>query len=170
MPGYEVSPSFDELSTWSDERLRAVPDFTVKPKGIGQFKFLAPVDLLAVSPTGDVNGLRRIPGTVIVFEPRKVTVYPDDTKKDRVGKGVYQPAEIMLEKYWPTVKATKEPIRDVEDPRLHAHYRRLETMKGTSYMGYHPESGVWKLGISPTPPTLDNDEFVITKCGDSGTD
>ncbi|KAJ3053912.1 hypothetical protein HK097_003102 [Rhizophlyctis rosea] len=144
---YEVSPSWDELVRLSEDELREVQDFTVKLKGVGQVRFLEPVDLLQVSPTGTIDGIRQIPGKIIILEPKRITVYPDEDKKDPEGAGVNRPAEVQLEKCWPLDRVTKQPITDATDPRVDKHARKLEVMQDTEWLGYKPETGTWKFRV-----------------------
>ncbi|KAJ3079296.1 hypothetical protein HK102_003875, partial [Quaeritorhiza haematococci] len=144
---YETIPTMQELISMTDDELRNVEDFSVTLPGVGTVKFLETVDLLAASPTGDRTGLPQIPGKVIIFQPKVLTVYPDETKKPPVGMGVNVPAEVYLEGCWPIDKATRKPILDPSDPRYDRHLQKLEEMPETQYIGFHPSTGTWRFRV-----------------------
>lgn len=64
-------PNESILRRLSYSQLSAVPNFTVGQKGIGQVRFLVPVDLTKID-------LKDIFDRIIIFEPRQITVYPDE--------------------------------------------------------------------------------------------
>ena len=117
--------------------VRSVPNFVVGRKGYGQVRFLAPVDL------SQVRSIPDIPGTVVVFDRKICTVYPDEATKPPVGKGLNVPAVITLEKCWPVSKETRRPILDVENPRFVAHVERLKRQAETEFIDYIADTGSW---------------------------
>ncbi|KAJ3192738.1 hypothetical protein HK101_006032, partial [Irineochytrium annulatum] len=144
---YKMYPSLERLLQMSDEELTRVRDFTVSMEGMGKVKFLEPVDLLQASPTGTREGIRMIPGTVIIFTKRMCTVYPDDAKKDPMGAGVNVRAEVTLMNCQCIDKATGVAITRENDARLDKYYKKLENMAGTKMLGFKPESGEWKFEV-----------------------
>ena len=69
---------------WPYAQLSAVQNFTIGERGVGQVRFLQPVDLTKVS-------LNDIFDRIVVFEPRLITLYPDDEfaegEKPPIGSG-----------------------------------------------------------------------------------
>ena len=106
-------------------------------KGYGQVRFSHPVDL------SQVRSIPDIPGTVVVFDLKICTVYPDESIKPPVGRGLNVPAIITLEKCWPVSKETRRPIVDVENPRFIAHVERLKRQAGTEFIDYIADTGSW---------------------------
>ncbi len=134
-------PNESTLRKLSYAQLSAVHNFTIGERGVGQVRFLQPIDLTKV-PLSDI--FERI----VVFEPRLITLYPDDQfgeeeEKPAVGSGLNVPAEIRLERCWPLCKSDRSPIKDMGDPRLQAHIDRLKAMPDTHFVDYLPETGTW---------------------------
>lgn len=132
---YWTIPTMSTLLSSRD--LRAVSNFVVGRKGYGQVRFSKPVDL------SQVRSIQDVPGTIVVFELKICTVYPDETLKPPVGKGLNVPATITLEKCWPLSKETRQPILDVENPRFIAHVERLKRQADTEFIDYIADSGSW---------------------------
>ncbi|KAJ3112074.1 hypothetical protein HDU96_004969 [Phlyctochytrium bullatum] len=145
--GYVMSPSLEELDKLSDIELTKVVDFKVTKSGIGEVKFLKPVNLLQASPTGNRDGISKIPGTVIVLQPKVIEVYPDDAEKDPVGMGVNVAAEITLEGCWAFDKKTGRIVTDNTDPQFDKHFRKLESVPGTKLLGFNPKTGQWRFKV-----------------------
>ncbi|RKO87511.1 nucleoporin autopeptidase-domain-containing protein, partial [Blyttiomyces helicus] len=145
---YQMVPAFEELMLLSDDELRNVEGYKVILPGVGQVEFLAPVDLLDASPTSNRNGIRDIPGTVIIFKPKICSVYPDEENKAPPGSGVNVRARITLESCWPVEKATRTPITDKNDPRVFKHIDKLTRMEGTEYVGFNGNTGAWCFCVS----------------------
>lgn len=137
-------PSESTLRRLSYAQLAAVNNFTVGERGTGQVRFLQPVDLTKLV-LGDI--FERI----VIFEPRLITLYPDDEwaegEKPPVGSGLNVPAEVRLERCWCTNKADRQPIKDMGDPRLQAHIERLKAMPGAHFVDYLPETGTWVFRV-----------------------
>ena len=123
-------------------KLSAVSNFTVGARGIGQVRFLEPVDLTKLN-TEDIFG------RIVRFESCLVSVYPEEEfpegegGKPDVGSGLNLPAEIRLERCWAPSKASREPIKDMNDARLKAHIERLRSTEETTFIDYYPETGTW---------------------------
>lgn len=133
-------PSEATLRKLPYAQLCCVRNFTVGEKGIGQVRFLHPVDLTKVA-IGDIFD------RIVVFEPRLVTLYPDDEfdeeEKPPAGTGLNVPAEVRLERCWCLGKADRQPIKDMGDARLQTHIERLKSMEDTQFIDYLPETGTW---------------------------
>jgi nuclear pore complex protein Nup98-Nup96 len=138
--GYWTLPSMPQILALRD--IRAVSGFVVGRKGYGQVRFLQPVDL------SQVRSIPDIPGSIVVFDLKICTVYPDETVKPPVGKGLNVPAIITLEKCWPLSKETRRPILDVENPRFIAHVERLKRQPDTEFIDYIADSGSWIFKVS----------------------
>ncbi|PJF17443.1 hypothetical protein PSACC_02758 [Paramicrosporidium saccamoebae] len=125
-------------------QLCSVQNFTIGQRGIGQVRFLQPVDLTKIA-------LSDIFDRIVVFEPRLVTLYPDDEfpedEKPAVGTGLNVAAEVRLERCWCVSKADRQPIRDMGDPRLQTHIDRLKSMPDTQFVDYLPDSGTWVFRV-----------------------
>lgn len=133
-------PSEATLRKLPYAQLCAVHNFTIGERGIGQVRFLQPVDLTKIV-------LSDIFDRIVVFEPRLVTLYPDDEfseeEKPSVGSGLNVPAEVRLERCWCVSKADRQPVKDMGDARLQAHIERLKSMEDTKFVDYLPETGTW---------------------------
>lgn len=133
-------PSESTLRRLPYAQLAAVHNFTVGERGVGQVRFLQPVDLTKIA-------LSDIFERIVIFEPRLITLYPDDEwaegEKPPIGSGLNVPAEVRLERCWCTNKADRQPIKDMGDPRLQAHIERLKAMPGAHFVDYLPETGTW---------------------------
>ena len=132
---YWTIPSMSTILSLRD--VRSIPNFVVGRKGYGQVRFLHPVDL------SQVRSIPDIPGTIVVFDLKICTVYPDEGMKPPVGKGLNVPAVITLEKCWPVSKETRRPIVDVENPRFVAHVERLKRQPETEFIDYIADTGSW---------------------------
>lgn len=146
-PQYIMDPSFDELMDMSESELSRLQGFSISMPGIGKVKFLEPVNLLQASPTGTKEGIREIPGTIVVLRHKMIEVYPGETDKDPVGMGVNVPAEVQLERCWAIDKATGKVIEDESDPRFDRHFRKLQSVEGTKMLGFLPKTGSWKFRV-----------------------
>jgi nuclear pore complex protein Nup98-Nup96 len=105
-------------------------------------RFNQPVDL------SQVRSIPDIPGTIVVFELKICTVYPDESIKPPVGRGLNVPATITLEKCWPVSKETRRPILDVENPRFIAHVERLKRQPDTEFIDYIADTGSWIFKVT----------------------
>ena len=132
---YWTIPSMSTILSSRD--VRAVQNFVVGRKGYGQVRFSQPVDL------SQVRSIPDIPGTIVVFDLKICTVYPDEAIKPPVGRGLNVPATITLEKCWPVSKETRRPIVDVENPRFIAHVERLKRQPETEFIDYIADTGSW---------------------------
>ncbi|EEB08164.1 nucleoporin Nup189 [Schizosaccharomyces japonicus yFS275] len=135
---YWMSPSLQDLLSYSEEQLRAVHQFAVGRKGYGKVQFLKPVDLSAFA------SLERIPGEVVVFEKKICSVYPDG-QSPPLNEGLNVPAIITLENAWPLSRETREPIKDTQNPRYVQHINRLKKMRDTEFIEFKDGNWIFKV-------------------------
>ncbi|KAJ2100999.1 hypothetical protein IW146_009432, partial [Coemansia sp. RSA 922] len=139
-PGeYWMSPSLADLRALSTLQLRAVKDFTVGRKNVGQVCFRRAVDLTTV------GSLDAIAGKVVLFDDRVCTVYPDESNKPARGQGLNVPADISLEHCWPVDRATGEAITNMDDPRVRKHIKRLRNIEETEFLTF--SEGTWNFRV-----------------------
>ncbi|GMK55427.1 hypothetical protein CspeluHIS016_0204830 [Cutaneotrichosporon spelunceum] len=136
---YWCRPKLEKLKALSHDQLSSLSDFTVGRKGFGEVTFLRPVDLTSVSSLNDLLG------GIIVIESLELTVYPDETEKPPRGEGLNVPAEISLENVWARDKATRQPIKDPNDPRYKRQLKRIQAVPETEFRSFH--DGVWTFRV-----------------------
>jgi nuclear pore complex protein Nup98-Nup96 len=139
---YYMVPSMATLKRMSYSQLAAISNFTVGQHGIGQVRFLKPVDLTGID-------LDAILDHLIVFGANQVVVYPEDDFPERppVGQGLNQPAEVRLERCWPTARSTRDPITEMGGERMRRHIERIKTVEGTHFVDFFPETGTWVFTV-----------------------
>lgn len=149
-------PSEATLRRWSPSQLESVPNFVVGQRGVGQIRFLKPVDLTDVD-------LDELFVRYIQFEPNRVTIYPEDLfssedsddtaggkkkhKKPAIGKGFNVPAQIRLERCWPLSRSSRESITDPSSPRFVQHVERLREVPETRFIDFITETGTWAFEV-----------------------
>lgn len=143
--GHYIVPPRDVLRRMGYAQLSALPGFVVGRKGVGQVRFLAPVDVTKVPL--DATLFTR----VVRIEPRCVTLYPEDAEGAQttpaVGSGLNVPAEIRLEGCWPASLATREPIREMDDPHVADHVAGLRAREGATFVDYFADTGTWVFRV-----------------------
>lgn len=139
---YYMVPSQAALKRMSYSQLSAVGGFTVGQRGVGQVRFLRPVDLTGVD-------LAAIVDHIVVFGQNQVVVYPEDDFADKpaVGSGLNQPAEVRLERSWPTSRSTRDPITEMGGERMRRHIERLKQVPDTHFVDFYPETGTWVFTV-----------------------
>ncbi|KAJ3340248.1 hypothetical protein HDU93_007210 [Gonapodya sp. JEL0774] len=143
---YSTSPPMDEIMRMSDEELTHVKDFVVTAKGFGKVKFLKPVDLMKAAK-GNKRRIRDIPGTIVTFTPKELTVYPDDDSADPRGEGLNVNAEISLEGCWPRDPNTRKDVK-VDGPLADAFVRKLRAKPETDFVSYVLATGTWTFKVA----------------------
>lgn len=156
---YYTEPSLSALRTANYNELAAVHNFIVGRKGVGQIEFLEPVDLTSI---GDLND---IVGGIVQIRLKEVVVYPEEDDYDprnpkdgakrnfvpgikaKQGTGLNVPARVSLEACWPTDRATREPIKDAEHPRVKQMINKLKNKPETEFVDFEPESGTWSFKV-----------------------
>ncbi|EMR09966.1 hypothetical protein PNEG_01724 [Pneumocystis murina B123] len=139
---YWTSPSISKLLDYTTDELKHVSNFKVGRKGFGQISFQSPVDLTTF------EALEDIPGTIIIFDEKVCTVYPDESLKPPLGCGINVPAIITLERCWPFSKEKREPITDPNHSRFQQHLDRLKRMKETEFIDYIADTGAWIFKVN----------------------
>lgn len=155
---YWMVPNAAKLKSLTREQQKKVIGLTIGRRGYGSIRFDNPVDI-----TGIPCEIEEIPGTVVVFETRVCTVYPEHLEKPSPGKGLNVPATISLEECYPLTKNQRDKITDPEHPRYITHIRRLKSIKDTEFVEYSPNNGLWifKVRHFTTYGLVDDDEGEI---------
>lgn len=156
---YYTEPSLAALRTANYNELAAVHNFIVGRKGVGQIEFLEPVDLTSI---GDLND---IVGGIVQIRLKEVVVYPEEDDFDprnpkdgakrnfvpglkaKQGTGLNVPARVSLDACWPTDRATREPIKDADHPRVKQMVNKLKNKSETEFVDFEPESGTWTFKV-----------------------
>lgn len=140
-PGaYWMKPSEKEIQNMTKEQLRHVSNYSVGREGCGYVEFNAPVDLT-------LTPLNEIFGTIVQVELRSLTVYPDQTKKPVLGKGLNVPSTIHLANSWPRQRDRKTPLHEKSGPRFNKHVDRLRKVGGTEFVRYEKDTGFWVFKV-----------------------
>ncbi|KAL9124733.1 MAG: hypothetical protein Q9217_005970 [Psora testacea] len=137
---YWMTPSKDEIQKMSKEQRRQLPDFKVGRTGCGKVEFNEPVDLTNIN-------LDDIYDNLVVIELRSLTVYPDQSRKPALGKGLNVPSTIYLENSWPRARDRKSPSYEKSGPRFNKHVDRLRKVTGTEFVNYDKDTGVWSFKV-----------------------
>jgi hypothetical protein len=131
--GLNIAPSIDVLEKMPEEELKEVSDFVIIKSGFGSIRFLEPVDVRGL----DID-------EIVQFHDQEIIVYPE--KSPPPGKGLNKPAEITLERCWPTDKMNR-PIKD--NPKLTRSFieklKRRSVRIGCKFVDYNVEKGEWKF-------------------------
>ncbi|KAL9103589.1 MAG: hypothetical protein Q9163_001391 [Psora crenata] len=137
---YWMTPSKNEIQKMTKEQRRHVSGFQVGRVGCGKVEFNEPVDLTNIN-------LEDIYGNLVVIELRSLTVYPDQSKKPALGKGLNVPSTIYLENSWPRARDRKSPSYETSGPRFNKHVDRLRKVKGTEFVDYDKDTGIWSFKV-----------------------
>lgn len=156
---YYTEPSLSALRTANYNELAAVHNFIVGRKGVGQIEFLEPVDLTSIEDLNDIVG------GIVQIRLKEVVVYPEEDDYDprnpkdgakrnflpgakaKQGTGLNVPARVSLEACWPADRATREPIKDAEHPRVKQMINKLKNKPETEFVDFEPESGTWTFKV-----------------------
>ncbi|KXZ47639.1 hypothetical protein GPECTOR_34g798 [Gonium pectorale] len=138
--GYSFSPNVDELRllhSQSPANLAAVSNFTVSRAGVGQVRWVVPVD---------VRGLAL--QDIVQISYGEVLCYPNPATKPAQGSGLNKPAEITLYGVYRKDKETGAPIK--EGARGQGYEKLLRQMcgrMGAKFVSYKLDGGVWKFEV-----------------------
>jgi len=94
----------------------------------------------------DIDGLKE----VVHLRAKEVVVYPDESKKPPVGAELNRPAEVSLERVWPTSKQNNMSITDPEEIRKLGFREKLERNSvklGGAFVDYNPVTGTWTFKV-----------------------
>ncbi|OGE51926.1 hypothetical protein PENARI_c011G00527 [Penicillium arizonense] len=152
-PGeYWMEPSRATLSKMSREQLKHVVDFTVGRQNCGSVTFNGEVDL----STTDVDHLF---DNIVNIGLRKITVYPDESIKPPMGKGLNVPSTLRIENSWPRGRDRKSNSPVTSGPLFDKHIDRLQKVGDTEFINYETETGTWVFKVPHfTTYGLDYDE------------
>ena len=140
-PGpYWMKPSEKDLQKLPKDQRKHVQKFSVGREGCGWVEFNTPVDL-------SFTDLKDIYGNIVLIELRSLTVYPDQTKKPALGKGLNVPATIYLANSWPRQKDRRTLLPEKSGPRFNKHVDRLRKVGGTEFVRYEKDTGVWVFKV-----------------------
>ena len=140
-PGaYWMKPSENELQKLPKDQRKQVKNFSVGREGCGRVEFNASVDL-------SLTDLKDIYGNIVLIELRSLTVYPDQTKKPALGKGLNVPATIYLANSWPRQKDRRTLLPEKSGPRFNKHVDRLRKVGGTEFVRYEKDTGIWVFRV-----------------------
>ena len=140
-PGaYWMKPSEKEIQNMNKEQLRHVSNYSVGREGCGYVEFNAPVDLT-------LTPLNEIFGTIVQVELRSLTVYPDQTKKPVLGRGLNVPSTIHLANSWPRQRDRKTALHEKSGLRFNKHVDRLRKVGGTEFVRYEKDTGFWVFKV-----------------------
>lgn len=140
-PGaYWMKPSESELQKLPKDQRKQVKNFSVGREGCGRVEFNTPVDL-------SFTNLKDIYGSIVLIELRSLTVYPDQTKKPALGKGLNVPSTIYLANSWPRQKDRRTLLPEKSGPRFNKHVDRLRKVGGTEFVRYEKDTGIWVFRV-----------------------
>ena len=138
--GYWMKPSENEIQNMTREQKQHVSNFSVGREGCGHVEFNAPVDL-TLTPINEIFG------NIVSIELRSLTVYPDQSKKPALGKGLNVPSTLYLGNSWPRQRDRKTPLHEKSGPRFNKHVDRLRKVGGTEFVRYEKDTGVWVFKV-----------------------
>ncbi|KAJ5646535.1 hypothetical protein N7490_002907 [Penicillium lividum] len=152
-PGdYWMSPSAAQLHKMPRDQLKRVVDFTVGRRNCGQVTFNGAVDLTTVDIDNIFDG-------IVDIGLRKITVYPDESIKPAMGKGLNVPSTLRIENSWPRVRDKKRPSPVTNGPLFDKHIDRLQKVTDTEFIDYELATGTWVFTVPHfTTYGLDYDE------------
>ena len=138
-PGdYWMKPSLDELSKMTREQLKRVVDFTVGRQNCGQVTFNGAVDLTTV----DIDNIF---DEIVDIGLRRITVYPEESVKPPMGKGLNVPSTLRIQNSWPRGRNQTGPI--TSGPLYEKHIQRLQKVTDTKFISYERETGTWVFEV-----------------------
>jgi nuclear pore complex protein Nup98-Nup96 len=152
-PGeYWMKPSRAELNKMSRDQLKQVVNFTVGRQHCGSVTFNGAVDLTTVD-------MENIYGKIVEIGVRKITVYPDETIKPPMGKGLNVVSTLRIENSWPRGRDRKSPLPITSGPLFDKHIDRLQKVHDTEFIDYDTQTGTWVFKVPHfTTYGLDYDE------------
>lgn len=152
-PGdYWMSPSHAELAKLSRDQLKKVVDFTVGRQNCGEVTFNGAVDLTTVDLENIFDG-------IVDIGVRKITVYPDESLKPPMGKGLNVPSTLRIQNSWPRGRDRKNPLPITSGPLFDKHVERLRKVTDTEFVDYETDTGTWVFNVPHfTTYGLDYDE------------
>jgi nuclear pore complex protein Nup98-Nup96 len=140
---YWVKPDLEVLRRAGYNELSSYSGIVVGRVGYGEIHFLEPVDLTGLSKLDELKG------TVVRFDDKECTVYPDidDADKPAPGTGLNVLARIVLVRCWAVDKASRKPIKDENHPSAVKHLKRLKNMRDTHFESFDLNEGKWTFTV-----------------------
>lgn len=140
-PGqYWMKPSRAEINRMSREEQKHVEDFTVGRQHCGQVTFGQPVDLTTIN-------LDMVFGGLVDIALRRITVYPDESIKPPLGKGLNMPSTLSIDNSWPRGRDRKSASPLTSGPLFEKHVDRLTKVHNTEFISYVKETGTWVFKV-----------------------
>ncbi|KAK2731766.1 hypothetical protein FQN57_003173 [Myotisia sp. PD_48] len=140
-PGeFWMKPSRAEITKMTREQKKQVAGFTVGRVDCGCVTFDRPVDLSAIN-------LDDIFDKLVKISIRSITVYPDQSTKPPMGKGLNVPSTLRIENSWPRGKDRRSPSPLTSGPTFDKHIERLKQVRNTEFIDYEKETGTWVFTV-----------------------
>jgi hypothetical protein len=135
---YYTLPPMDELAQMPEVEICRVRNFRIGCP-FGEVEFYGDVDLRDL----DLD-------SIIRFEPKTVTVYPDDgpIPKPPEGQGLNRAARIRLFHCFPIDPATKMPKKDaISLEKFRKRVERTAESLGAKFVSYNSKTGEWVFEV-----------------------
>lgn len=140
-PGeYWMRPTRAEINKMSREEQKHVVGYTVGRQHCGEVTFGEPVDLTTVN-------LDLVFGKLVDIALRRITVYPDESMKPPLGKGLNVPSTLRIENSWPRNRDRKSPTPLISGPLFEKHVDRLKKVNNTEFIDYEKSTGTWVFKV-----------------------
>eukprot|EP00928_Gymnodinium_smaydae_P031976 TRINITY_DN23291_c0_g2_i1.p1 TRINITY_DN23291_c0_g2~~TRINITY_DN23291_c0_g2_i1.p1 ORF type:complete len:741 (+),score=88.91 TRINITY_DN23291_c0_g2_i1:61-2223(+) len=131
--GFHVDPPLWKLS---EADLARVRDLHIWREGVGSVTFQG---------STDCRGLLDQLCDILIIEQGEVVVYPDVSKKPRVGQGLNKPASIVLLGCMPR---SQSKLADAEArERYKRRVRQMTEEKGAIFEDYDCDTGTWNFRV-----------------------
>ena len=134
--GYEANPPIEELASYSDADLAAVPNFSVSRPGYGKVEWLGAVDIRA-------SDLDRI----VVIEPKDVSVYNTEEAegtKPAEGTRLNRAAYITYYEAFPKDNPEASPE---EKQKYMERLEKVTRKMAAEFISYNKTTGEWKIRV-----------------------
>ena len=133
--------TFPPLKTLKTMDRREIKNFVIGQKGVGEVRFLVPVDLSEIDP-------ELLFGHYIEFCEGEAVLYPDPSiPKPEPGCGLNLPAQVRLERIWTMSKGSRDPIVDPQSEKVVHFIQKLKEAEGTNFISYDPSTGAWTFTV-----------------------
>ena len=133
--------TFPPLKILKTTDRRSIKNFVIGQKGVGEVRFLVPVDLSEIDP-------EQLFGHYIEFSDCEAVMYPDPSiPKPEPGHGLNLPAQVRLERVWTMSKGSRDPIVDPQSEKVIHFIQKLKETEGTNFISYEPSTGTWTFTV-----------------------
>lgn len=88
---------------------------------------------------------------LVHFRHKEVTVYPDESTKPPLGEGLNRPAQVTLDRVWPTDRKTGILISDprkLDEIDYEGTLRNACAKMNARFKEYRPQTGSWVFKVS----------------------